>query len=55
MFKNAEDLKEFTAETKWIFPQKHAQAGGLLKMLIRKMGGPSYGPGSRGKKKAVAK
>ncbi|RSL54154.1 hypothetical protein CEP54_010025 [Fusarium duplospermum] len=55
VFKSAEDLKEFTTETKWTFPQKHAQAGGLLKMLIRKMGGPSHGPGSRGKKKAVAK
>ncbi|RSL58453.1 hypothetical protein CEP53_006132 [Fusarium sp. AF-6] len=55
VFKNAEDLKEFTAETKWIFPQRHAQAGGLLKMLLRKMGGPSHGRRPQGKKKAVAK
>ncbi|RSL57636.1 hypothetical protein CEP51_014217 [Fusarium floridanum] len=55
VFKSAEDLKEFTAETKWIFPQRHAQAGGLLKMLLRKMGGPSHGRRPQGKKKAVAK
>ncbi|KAJ4169987.1 hypothetical protein NW754_006131 [Fusarium falciforme] len=55
VFKSAQDLRQFTAKTKWTFPQEHTQAGGLLNMLLRKMGGQSHGYGSRGKKKAVAK
>ncbi|KAJ4229912.1 hypothetical protein NW759_003278 [Fusarium solani] len=55
VFKSVQDLRQFTAKAKWTFPQEHTQAGGLLKMLLRKMGGQSHGHGSRGKKKAVAK
>lgn len=55
VFKSVQDLRQFTAKTKWTFPQEHTQAGGLLNMLLRKMGGQSHGHGSRGKKKAVAK
>ncbi|KAL2693809.1 hypothetical protein Neosp_000375 [[Neocosmospora] mangrovei] len=53
VFKSVQDLRQFTAKSKWIFPLEHDQAGGLLKMLLRKMGSQSRG--SRGKKKAVAK
>lgn len=55
VFKNVQDLRQFTAKSKWIFPLEHDQAGGLLNMLLRKMGSQSHGRGSRGKKKAVAK
>ncbi|EEU46605.1 uncharacterized protein NECHADRAFT_79369 [Fusarium vanettenii 77-13-4] len=54
VFKSMQDLRQFTAKTKWTFPQEHDQAGGLLNMLIRKMSVPSHGRGSRGKKKVVA-
>ncbi|KAI8720985.1 C3H1-type domain-containing protein [Fusarium sp. LHS14.1] len=55
VFKSVQDLRQFTAKTKWIFPLEHDQAGGLLKTLLRKMGSQSHGRGSRGKKKVVAK
>ncbi|KAI8677237.1 hypothetical protein LRP88_09734 [Fusarium phalaenopsidis] len=55
VFKSVQDLRQFTAKAKWTFPQEHTPAGGLLNMLLRKMGGQSHGHGFQGKKKAVSK
>lgn len=55
VFKSAQDLRQFTANSKWAFPQQHTQAGGLLNMLLRKMSGPSHGHRARGKKETWAK
>ncbi|UPK89747.1 hypothetical protein LCI18_000682 [Fusarium solani-melongenae] len=55
VFKSVQDLRQFTAKTKWTFPQEHTQAGGLLNMLLQKMCGQSHGRGYRGKKKTAAK
>ncbi|KEP46992.1 hypothetical protein V565_172310 [Rhizoctonia solani 123E] len=34
-FKSKEELKEYTVKTGKFFPQKHAEAGGLLRFLLR--------------------
>ncbi|KAM0436932.1 hypothetical protein ACHAPT_002645 [Fusarium lateritium] len=50
VFKNIQDLRNFTAETSWTFPCQHNKAGGLLNALLRKIGDPSHGYRHRGKK-----
>ena len=48
VFASEEELREYTLETRRIFPKEDAYAGGLLKYLLRQIFGTYHG--QRGKK-----